>query len=418
MTIDIEAVLNRVAREEWGRVTATLVRDVGDLELAEDAVQDAVVAALEVWPRQGVPDRPGAWLTITARRKALDRLRRAASLAGKTAAIQAMADRDRPVEEVPEETTVIRDDELRLMFMCCHPALSLEAQVALTLRSLCGLTTAEIARAFLVPEPTLAQRLVRARRKVKVAGIPFRVPPDHLLDERLAAVLAVVYLVFNEGHRASEGDRLIRAELCAEAIRLARLLAELLADEPEVLGLVALLLLTDARRAARVGPDGELVLLEDQDRGRWDRSLIAEGFDTLARASRRRRPGPYQFQAAIAAVHAHAATPADTDWTAIATLYRELDALAPSPVVSLNRAVAVAMADGPGAGLALVDELAAGGELDAYQPFHAARADLLRRLGRSQEAAVAYEQALALTTNDAERSFLRRRLAEVRGTSA
>ncbi len=410
----------RAFREESGRVLATLIRLLGgDFDAAEEAVADAFVAALETWPRDGIPANPGAWITTTARNRALDRLRRARRHAEKLVEIERglAAAGTEAIVRLGNESR-LADDRLRLIFTCCHPALALDARVALTLRTLGGLTTPEIARAFLVPEATLAQRIVRAKKKIRDAGIPYRVPPDDLLPERLDGVLAVLYLVFNEGYSATRGDALVRRELCSESIRLARLLVALMPDAAEARALLALLLLQDSRREARSGPAGDLVVLEDQERARWDAAEIAEGLalvdETFRGLSAGEGPGPYLLQAAIAACHARSRTAADTPWSEIAALYGLLAVVAPGPVVELNRAVAVAKADGPAAGLVLVEALRADGALDAYHLLHATRADLLRRVGRRREAAAAYERALALVTNDAERTFLARRLGEVR----
>ena len=401
---DVRAAVDAAYRDEWGQVVATLIGLTGDWDLAEDCVQDAFAAALATWARDGIPARPGAWLTTTARHRATDRLRRVTTGA---AALRQLAVLERdPIAR--EDRAEIPDERLRLIFTCCHPALPFPARVALTLRTLTGLSTGEIAKAFLTAEPTMAQRLVRAKRKIVEAGIPYRVPPAELLPQRLTAVLAVLYLIFNEGYDEEDGRR----ALAAEGIHLARTLVRLMPTEPEARGLLALMLLLEARRANRTD-DGVLVTLENQDRSQWDRALIAEGVATLDEALAVRRSGPYQVQAAIAACHATAPDAAATDWPQIAALYAALTRLAPSPVVDLNRAVAIAMADGIPAGLAIVDELAESGKLDGYYLLPATRADLLRRDGRRAEAATSYEEALELAPTDAERRYLTGRLSEL-----
>jgi RNA polymerase sigma-70 factor (ECF subfamily) len=393
-----EPAAARIFRESSGRAVATLARLLGNIDLAEDAVQEAFAVALERWASDGLPPNPGGWIVTTARNKALDRLRRESTRSGREAAAVALIGEPEPELEVGP----VADDQLRLIFTCCHPALAQEARIALTLRLIAGLQTPEIARAFLVPEPTIAQRLVRAKRKIRDAGIPYRIPRDHELPQRLPDVLAVLYLVFNEGYTASAGDGLTRQDLGAEAIRLARLLHELMPDEPEASGLLALLLLTESRRAARTTQAGGLVLLADQDRTRWDSELIAEGQGIVRACLRRNQPGPYQIQAAIAAVHSDAREAALTDWRQILALYDQLAAIAPTPVVALNRAVALAEVGGPAAALEVVDGL----PLAEYHLYHATRADLLRRLNRAAEAAAAYDEAIALAENAAERAFL------------
>jgi RNA polymerase sigma-70 factor (ECF subfamily) len=408
----VEAMVEAVFREEWGRIVASLIAMTGDWDLAEECAQDAFARALQVWDRDGVPARPGAWLSTAARNRAVDVLRRRANETVKLQQALLLS----PAEEPPAtEAGGIADDRLRLIFTCCHPALPLEARVALTLRTLAGLTTAEIARAFLVSEPAMAQRLVRAKRKIHKARIPYRVPSASLLPERLTGVLAVLYLLFNEGYTASGGPDLVRPEMSAEAIRLTRLLAALMPGEPETMGLLALMLLQDSRRAARTDDSGAPVPLAEQDRDQWNRAAIEEGLRILASIPGREQPGPYRIQAQMAACHLRAAQPEETDWAAIARLYAELAALAPSPVVELNRAVAVGMADGPAAGLAIADDLAASGQLTGYHLLPAVRADLLRRLDRPAEAAQAYRAAIDQVGTEPERHYLKRRLAEITG---
>jgi len=409
--------IEQIYHEESGRILATLIRLLGDFDLAEEAMQEAFALAVEQWPKQGVPGNPRAWLVSTARNRAVDTLRRRISFEKKQDELQRLIEA-RSVLASQDEAMIdgdpMSDDRLRLIFTCCHPALRVEAQVALTLRTLCGLTTEAIAKAFIAPVPTMAQRIVRAKQKIRDARIPYRVPPIEDLQERLTAVMLVVYLVFNEGYSAALGEALIRRDLCAEGIRLGRLLCELLPKETETRGLLALMLLHDSRREERVNANGEIVLLEEQDRSRWNQESIREG-TALAQSALRTSPGPYSVQAAIAAVHANAAKAEDTDWRQIAALYDILRRLQPTPVVELNRAVAVAMAEGPAAGLRLLDELEAKQELNGYYLLPAARADFLRRLNRWADCAAAYRQALALVSNEAERRFLEKRLAEAEG---
>lgn len=422
MTNRIHRRVEQLVRDEWPRLVATLVGELGDLSLAEDAAQDAAEVALTRWLDDGIPDRPGAWITTVARRRAVDRIRRertgrrkAETLARLEARVARADGSDDDLAESMGEgrsASVVRDEQLGLIFGCCHPALSVEAQLALTLRSVGGLTTGEIARAFVVPEPTMAQRLVRAKRKIATAAIPFRIPEDHELLARLEVVHQVLYLIFNEGYTASTGDDLIRRDLTAEAIRLSRLLASLLSDDPETYGQLALFLLIESRRESRVDDTGDLILLGDQDRRRWNRDLIEDGLAALDRALALGRPGPYQIEAAINAIHAEAADEADTDWPQIVALYRELGRYRPTPVTTLNLAVAVSFAQGPGPALDLLDAPELAARLDGYLYYHATRADLLRRLG-DPGAAPAYRAALAVAGNEAERRFLRRRLADL-----
>jgi RNA polymerase sigma-70 factor (ECF subfamily) len=415
---DAKAAAELVFREQSGRITATLIRISGSFDLAEEALQDAFAAALARWPETGIPDNPAAWITTAAHRRVIDSIRRDRTRRDKQEPLRYETPTSYRPDDVANNWDASSmnypDDRLRLLFTCCHPAINIEAQVALTLRTLGGLTTPEIARAFLVPEPTLAQRLVRAKSKIVQARIPYEVPPLHALSERLKSVQAVIYLIFNEGYAATTGDMLIRKELCAEAIRLGGTLCSLVPRDSETLGLLALMLLHDSHRNARISAAGELITLEEQDRSLWDRAEIDQGLELVEKALRLQNIGPYQVQAAIAAIHAHATSFDQTDWTEIAALYVQLATLSPSPVIALNHAVAIAMSEGPDRGLTLIDELGSTGQLFDYHLFHAARADLLRRLGRNGEAVEAYARALELARNPVEQSYLRRRLAQLR----